>query len=282
MEHFTGIAEIKNEVQRNDDVRVRDCTNKVGCVIVAVKIYEKKLSGDILIFSRYGKEKWKLRPRFEAVFFPNCILTFDELRFLTSANFYTYSNHVFVVCWLVDLEHQFSNSRWNYCSLLQEKATKWETGADMDGLTTNGVLIMHPNGCFSDGNATPGIWREVSVCGAIYSLRASRSAAIKGSAVRITFFRLHKYFATVYSDGIRFHLNCVFFLRCRSKLWVMSFKMARWLISAELRYFGEQPKDWKSRPYVLEFYFRKQVLFESILISRCYFCHRRLRNTSKN
>ena len=66
----------------------------------------------------------------------------------------------------------------------QEKATKWETGVDMDGLTTNGVLIMHPNGSFSDGNGAPGIWREVSVCGAIYSLRVSRSAAIKGNAVR--------------------------------------------------------------------------------------------------
>lgn len=68
--------------------------------------------------------------------------------------------------------------------VLQEKATKWETGHDMDGLTTNGVLIMHPHGSFSDGNATYGTWREVSIGGAIYSLRASRSAPVKGSAVR--------------------------------------------------------------------------------------------------
>lgn len=53
----------------------------------------------------------------------------------------------------------------------------------MDGLTTNGVLIMHPHGCFSDGNATYGTWREVSIGGAIYSLRASRSAPVKGNAV---------------------------------------------------------------------------------------------------
>lgn len=67
--------------------------------------------------------------------------------------------------------------------MLQEKATKWETSLDMDGLTTNGILIMHPNGSFSEGNGTPGIWREVSIGGAIYSLRMSRSAPVKGNAV---------------------------------------------------------------------------------------------------
>lgn len=66
---------------------------------------------------------------------------------------------------------------------LGEKATKWETSLDMDGLTTNGILIMHPNGSFSEGNGTPGIWREVSIGGAIYSLRMSRSAPVKGNAV---------------------------------------------------------------------------------------------------
>lgn len=71
----------------------------------------------------------------------------------------------------------------------QEKGTKWETGADMDGLTTNGVLIMHPNGCFSEGNAQPGIWREVSIGGAIYSLRISRSSPVKGSAVCVGIVR---------------------------------------------------------------------------------------------
>lgn len=57
---------------------------------------------------------------------------------------------------------------------------------DMDGLTTNGVLIMHPSGCFSDGNPTPGLWREVSIGGAIYSLRISRSAPVKGNSVRLS------------------------------------------------------------------------------------------------
>ena len=52
--------------------------------------------------------------------------------------------------------------------ILGEKATKWETGEnEVDGLTTNGVLMMHPKGqfCPPEGCADPrpGIWREVSV-----------------------------------------------------------------------------------------------------------------------
>ena len=51
---------------------------------------------------------------------------------------------------------------------LGEKATKWENGEnEVDGLTTNGVLIMHPKGAFCPPeecpNPMPGIWREVSV-----------------------------------------------------------------------------------------------------------------------
>ena len=65
-----------------------------------------------------------------------------------------------------------------------EKATKWETQdpreSCVDGLTTNGVLIMSPNGVFCPGDsqlatdshdntkknispAKPGLWREISV-----------------------------------------------------------------------------------------------------------------------
>ena len=53
---------------------------------------------------------------------------------------------------------------------LGEKATKWETEMhEVDGLTTNGVLIMHPQTSFcgadDPGKVTvePGVWREVSV-----------------------------------------------------------------------------------------------------------------------
>ena len=70
---------------------------------------------------------------------------------------------------------------------LGEKATKWETEHQgVDGLTTNGVLIMHPQTSFcgaDDPNrvtSEPGVWREVSVGGGVYGLRESRSAPTKG------------------------------------------------------------------------------------------------------
>ena len=79
-----------------------------------------------------------------------------------------------------------------YCNwsnrFLGEKATKWETQdpreSCVDGLTTNGVLVMSPNGVFCPGDsqllssdsqhqddntkktiapAKPGLWREISV-----------------------------------------------------------------------------------------------------------------------
>ncbi|XP_075223501.1 E3 ubiquitin-protein ligase pellino isoform X2 [Lycorma delicatula] len=66
---------------------------------------------------------------------------------------------------------------------LGEKATKWQENGEIDGLTTNGVLIMHPQGSFCGGDSVPKMWREVSVGGAIFSLRESRSAQQKGIAV---------------------------------------------------------------------------------------------------
>jgi len=90
---------------------------------------------------------------------------------------------------------------------LGEKATKWETSEHcVDGLTTNGVLIMSPNGTFCPGfepaasdssiaanngtNSTaappaakPGIWREISVGGRVFGLRESRSAGVQGPAI---------------------------------------------------------------------------------------------------
>lgn len=87
---------------------------------------------------------------------------------------------------------------------LGEKATKWETQdpreSCVDGLTTNGVLVMSPNGVFCPGDsqlatdshdntkknmspAKPGLWREISVGGNVFGLRESRSAAVQGPAV---------------------------------------------------------------------------------------------------
>lgn len=76
-----------------------------------------------------------------------------------------------------------------------EKATKWQQNSsnltDIDGLTTNGVLLMHPGEHFSgDSDNAAGMqssrvcqWREVSVCGDVYSIRETRSAAQKGTHV---------------------------------------------------------------------------------------------------
>lgn len=52
----------------------------------------------------------------------------------------------------------------------------------MDGLTTNGVLVMHPKGGFTE-ESKPGVWREISVCGDVYTLRETRSAQQRGKLV---------------------------------------------------------------------------------------------------
>jgi hypothetical protein len=72
---------------------------------------------------------------------------------------------------------------------VQERATKWQSRGEIDGLTTNGVLIMHPHGSFTDqpamevDGAPGGLWREVSVGGGVFTLRESRSAQQKGLPV---------------------------------------------------------------------------------------------------
>ncbi len=63
---------------------------------------------------------------------------------------------------------------------LGEKATKWQENGNMDGLTTNGVLLMHPEGEFVGGGGKPGEWREVSVDGSVFSLREARSSSKRG------------------------------------------------------------------------------------------------------
>lgn len=51
----------------------------------------------------------------------------------------------------------------------------------MDGLTTNGVLVMHPEGFPEDPKQ--GLWREISVCGDVYALRETRSGPSRGKLV---------------------------------------------------------------------------------------------------
>ncbi|XP_076845439.1 E3 ubiquitin-protein ligase pellino homolog 1 [Brachyhypopomus gauderio] len=73
---------------------------------------------------------------------------------------------------------------------LGEKASKWPTfDGQMDGLTTNGVLVMHPPHGFSPASKNspspkPAVWREVSVCGNIFTLRETRSAQNRGKLMK--------------------------------------------------------------------------------------------------
>ncbi|KAJ3606763.1 hypothetical protein NHX12_026282 [Muraenolepis orangiensis] len=63
---------------------------------------------------------------------------------------------------------------------LGEKATKWKNpDGHMDGLTTNGVLVMHPEDFPEDSRQ--GLWREISVCGDVYALRETRSGPSRGT-----------------------------------------------------------------------------------------------------
>ncbi|MED6244595.1 E3 ubiquitin-protein ligase pellino 1 [Ataeniobius toweri] len=66
---------------------------------------------------------------------------------------------------------------------LGEKAAKWRMrDGQMDGLTTNGVLVMHPRQGFTQ-DSRPGVWREISVCGNVFTLRETRSAQQTGNMV---------------------------------------------------------------------------------------------------
>uniref|UniRef100_A0A3B4B267 Pellino E3 ubiquitin protein ligase family member 3 n=1 Tax=Periophthalmus magnuspinnatus TaxID=409849 RepID=A0A3B4B267_9GOBI len=67
--------------------------------------------------------------------------------------------------------------------VLGEKAAKWRTAdGHMDALTTNGVLVMNPGPGF--GSSEPGLWKEVSVCGDIFTLRETRAAQKRGAKVK--------------------------------------------------------------------------------------------------
>lgn len=76
---------------------------------------------------------------------------------------------------------------------LGEKASKWtKKNKELDGLTTNGILILHPDRPVEDSSSEEDdsrggdgkkmyVWREVSVDGDIYSLRETRSSNSKGA-----------------------------------------------------------------------------------------------------
>ncbi|XP_026103628.1 E3 ubiquitin-protein ligase pellino homolog 1-like [Carassius auratus] len=63
---------------------------------------------------------------------------------------------------------------------LGEQAAKWWcSDSQMDGLTTNGVLVMRPQHGFTC-ESKAGSWREISVCGNVFKLRESRSTQKHG------------------------------------------------------------------------------------------------------
>lgn len=82
------------------------------------------------------------------------------------------------------IQGQYVTEHVNVCVFVsQEKAAKWKNpDGQMDGLTTNGVLVMHPKGGFTE-ESKPGVWREISVCGDVYTLRETRSAQTPGKLV---------------------------------------------------------------------------------------------------
>jgi pellino protein len=80
----------------------------------------------------------------------------------------------------------FSFYLFSFLFSYKEKATKWKNEkGELDGVTTNGVLIMHPEDGFQSPaeqgskqqQHPPALapeWMEVSVCGAVFSLNESR------------------------------------------------------------------------------------------------------------
>lgn len=56
----------------------------------------------------------------------------------------------------------------------------------MDGVTTNGILVMHIDGDQFNTNAKPTKWKEVSVCGSVFDLGEGRLKFNYQSAVSKT------------------------------------------------------------------------------------------------
>ena len=65
---------------------------------------------------------------------------------------------------------------------LQTMAPTWVTREGSDGLTTNGVVVMHPQGYFEPG-VMGGEWQEVTVMGNMHKLRTKRSSRTPGEPV---------------------------------------------------------------------------------------------------
>ena len=66
----------------------------------------------------------------------------------------------------------------------QTMAPTWVTFEGSDGLTTNGVVVMHPQGYFEPG-VEGGAWQEVTVMGNVRKMRAKRSSRSPGEPVSV-------------------------------------------------------------------------------------------------
>ena len=71
---------------------------------------------------------------------------------------------------------------WVLLPSLQTMAPTWVTSEGSDGLTTNGVVVMHPQGYFEPG-VVGGMWQEVTVMGNMRKLRSKRSSRTPGEPV---------------------------------------------------------------------------------------------------
>lgn len=146
------------------------------------------------------------------------------------------------------------NTDYYYLHLfLQEKATKWQDNVEIDGLTTNGVLIRHPKGgrFAVDSEVWPersvgGVWHECSVGGNVFSLRESRSAQQKGQPVCVTWQQLSSA-RQKYKILLSF-FHEIFFVFSLSRLLKKKIycKMEHLLIYAVLHYYGDQQKVYKA------------------------------------
>ncbi len=116
----------------------------------------------------------------------------------------------------------------------------------MDGLTTNGVLVMHPKGGFTE-ESKPGVWREISVCGDVYTLRETRSAQTPGKLVSNWSITEHlKQMLWLVVMMVKFmphETKCACdFTLCRWRTRAIFCRTAPWWIYVELLCCGALPK----------------------------------------
>ena len=136
----------------------------------------------------------------------------------------------------------------------------------MDGVTTNGILLMHVDGEQLDGNAKATKWKEVSVGGCVFDLGEGRMKFNYQSAVN----RSPEFLLLLLSR------STVDFSRLRTR--TMSFAMELWSICAAQRCSGEQSKDSKGHRWVARGWVGKKRQRISFFVRRVVFPRFRIGN----